>query len=173
MAQLELTSFERSALRAQAHPLKPVVMIGDAGLSPSVLKEIDQSLTAHALIKIRVFGDDRAARLAMLQEICDQLGAAPIQQIGKLLVIWRPTNKPAAPKRSRHAPHIPKKKAAARKITRRANKAEKAEVKKPAPKKPAVKSAVKSTVKSATAIKPAAKTTVPTTARPARKSRTS
>lgn len=156
MAQLELTSFERSALRTQAHPLKPVVMIGDAGLTASVLKEIDVSLTAHGLIKIRVFGDDRAARLAISQEICDQLSAAPIQQIGKLLVIWRPTNKPAAPKRSRHAPHIPKKKAAARKITRRANKAEKAELKKTTPKKPAPKrvpqsapkTAVKSTVKS-------------------------
>ncbi len=132
MAQLELTSFERSALRAQAHALKPVVMIGDGGLSASVLKEIDQSLTAHELIKIRVLGDDRDARSAWMDAMCDQLGAAPIQKIGKLLVIWRPSNKPATTKRSapRNAPHVPKKKAAD-KVAKRITKA--------TPKKPSAK----------------------------------
>ncbi len=87
---LKLTPAERSALRADAHALNPVVIIGEAGLTPSVLKEIDVSLDAHGLIKVRVFGDDRDARLAIYESICEQLGAAPVQHIGKLLVIYRP-----------------------------------------------------------------------------------
>lgn len=87
---LKLTPAQRSLLRSQAHNLNPVVMIGDAGLSDAVLKEINVNLDAHGLIKIRVFGDDRLARVEMLQTICQQLDAAPIQHIGKLLVIYRP-----------------------------------------------------------------------------------
>lgn len=93
---MKLTPAERSALRAEAHALNPVVMVGEAGLTPAVLKEVDASLDAHGLIKVRVFGDDREARLAMYETICDQLGAAPIQHIGKLLVVYRP--KKEAPK---------------------------------------------------------------------------
>lgn len=87
---LKLTAAERSALRAEAHDLSPVVMIGEAGLKPSVIKEIETSLNVHGLIKIRVFGDDREARIAMYDTICSQLEAAPVQHIGKLLVIYRP-----------------------------------------------------------------------------------
>lgn len=87
---LKLTPAERSALRADAHALNPVVIVGEAGLTPSVLKEIDTSLNAHGLIKIRVFGDDRDARIEMYETICEQLGAAPVQHIGKLLVLYRP-----------------------------------------------------------------------------------
>jgi RNA-binding protein len=58
----KLTPVERSALRAEAHGLKPVVIIGEAGLTPSVIKEISASLDSHGLIKVRVFGDDRAMR---------------------------------------------------------------------------------------------------------------
>jgi RNA-binding protein len=87
---LKITPAERSALRAEAHALNPVVIIGEAGLTPGVLKEVDGSLDAHGLIKVRVFGDDREARLAIYETICDKLGAAPIQHIGKLLVVYRP-----------------------------------------------------------------------------------
>ncbi|HZW22112.1 ribosome assembly RNA-binding protein YhbY [Noviherbaspirillum sp.] len=87
---LKLTPAERSALRSEAHGLNPVVIIGDAGLTPAVLKEIDSSLDAHGLIKVRVFGDDREARIEIYETICDKLGAAPIQHIGKLLVLYRP-----------------------------------------------------------------------------------
>ena len=76
---LKLTSAQRSLLRSQAHSLNPVVMIGDAGLSDAVLKEINVNLDAHGLIKIRVFGDDRLARVEILQSICQQLDAAPLQ----------------------------------------------------------------------------------------------
>jgi RNA-binding protein len=87
---LKLTPAERSALRSDAHALNPVVMIGEAGMTPGVLKEIDANLNAHGLIKVRVFGDDRDARVQMYETICEQLDAAPIQHIGKLLVLYRP-----------------------------------------------------------------------------------
>ena len=87
---LTLTPVERSALRAEAHGLKPVVMIGESGLTESVMKEIAASLDAHGLIKVRVFGDDREARVAMYEHICGELDAAPVQHIGKLLVLYRP-----------------------------------------------------------------------------------
>lgn len=87
---LKLTPAQRSDLRSQAHGLDPVVMIGDSGLTPAVMKEIDASLNAHGLIKIRVLGDDRDARVAHYETICTDLGAAPVQHIGKLLVVYRP-----------------------------------------------------------------------------------
>jgi RNA-binding protein len=65
-------------------------LIGGDGLTPAVTKEVDLALKAHGLIKVRVFSDDRAAREAMLVQLADELGAAPIQHIGKLLVLWRP-----------------------------------------------------------------------------------
>lgn len=89
-AFMKLTPAERSVLRAEAHALKPVVIIGEAGLTPSVLKEIDASLNSHGLLKIRVFGDDREARIAIYDTICNDLRAAPVQHIGKLLVVYRP-----------------------------------------------------------------------------------
>jgi RNA-binding protein len=90
MSQIQLTIAERKAHRAEAHHLDPVVMIGNEGLSAAVKKEINAALNAHGLIKIRVLGDDRAQREAMYQALADELGAAPIQHIGKLLVLWRP-----------------------------------------------------------------------------------
>ena len=92
---IKLTPAERSALRAEAHGLNPVVMIGEAGLTESVLKEISSSLDAHGLIKVRVFGDDREARIAMYEQICADLDAAPVQHIGKLLVLYRPKKETA------------------------------------------------------------------------------
>ena len=87
---LKLTPAQRSELRAEAHALNPVVIIGEAGLTEPVLKEIDNGLDAHGLIKVRVFGDDREARIGMYETICERLGAAPVQHIGKLLVVYRP-----------------------------------------------------------------------------------
>ncbi|MDE2429412.1 MAG: YhbY family RNA-binding protein [Burkholderiales bacterium] len=87
---LKLTPAERSELRSEAHSLKPIVLVGEAGLSPTVINEIDVGLNSHGLIKVRVFGDDREARIAMYDKICTELNAAPVQHIGKLLVIYRP-----------------------------------------------------------------------------------
>lgn len=90
MPQIQLTIAERKVHRADAHHLTPVVMIGNSGLTAAVIKETDAALNAHGLIKIRVLGDDRAAREAIYTQLTDQLNAAPIQHIGKLLVLWRP-----------------------------------------------------------------------------------
>jgi len=88
-AAVTLTPAEKKALKAQAHALDPVVLIGDKGLTPNVVKEIDMNLNAHCLIKVRVAGDDREARLEYAQAICDETGAALVQHIGKLLVLFR------------------------------------------------------------------------------------
>ena len=90
MPQIQLTPAQRKVHRADAHHLDPVVMIGNDGLTASVVKEADAALNAHGLIKIRVLGDDRVAREQMYMALADQLNAAPIQHIGKLLVLWRP-----------------------------------------------------------------------------------
>ncbi len=90
MPKIELTIQERKAIRADAHHLDPVVIVGNDGLTPGVQKEINLALNSHGLIKVRVTGDDRAAREAVYLKLCDDLGAAPIQHIGKLLVLWRP-----------------------------------------------------------------------------------
>lgn len=91
---LELNSKQVSYLRALSHDLNPVVMIGNNGLTEQVLKEIEVSLNAHELIKIKVFGDDRELRKQMLEEICEKTGAAAIHHIGKQLVIYRAADKP-------------------------------------------------------------------------------
>lgn len=90
MPAIVLTPAQRKVHRADAHHLNPVVAIGGDGLTPAVVKEADLALKAHGLIKVRVFSDDREARSAMLDSLADQLSAAPIQHIGKLLVLWRP-----------------------------------------------------------------------------------
>ncbi len=97
---LELTPAERSARRAQAHSLKPSVLIGDQGLSDAVLAEIERALRAHDLIKVRVAVDDRDARAQMLQTICQRLHAAPVQSIGRMLVLYRPLAEDEAPARA-------------------------------------------------------------------------
>ena len=99
MPQINLTPAQRKDKRADAHHLDPVVMIGGDGLTPAVVKETDAALNAHGLIKVRVLGDDRAARDAMFTQLCDELNAAPIQHIGKLLVLWRPVPEKARPER--------------------------------------------------------------------------
>jgi RNA-binding protein len=90
MTAIQLSPAQRKEHRSEAHHLDPVVMIGGEGLTPAVEKEVDHALNAHGLIKVRVFSDDRPAREAMLATLADKLHAAPIQHIGKLLVLWRP-----------------------------------------------------------------------------------
>ena len=90
MSQILLTPAQRKVHRADAHHLDPVVMIGGDGLTAAVQKETDAALKAHGLIKVRVFSDDRVAREAMFQTLANELNAAPIQHICKLLVLWRP-----------------------------------------------------------------------------------
>jgi putative YhbY family RNA-binding protein len=90
MPAIELTPAQRKEKRAEAHHLSPVVMIGSDGLTDAVTKEADAALNAHGLIKVRVFSDERPTREAIFGTLADTLNAAPIQHIGKLLVLWRP-----------------------------------------------------------------------------------
>lgn len=92
---IQLTSGERRTLKARAHGLDPVVLIGDGGLTAAVLEEIDRSLNAHELIKVRVAGEDRDARSDILRRVCEDLGATAIQHIGRILVIYRQRPEPA------------------------------------------------------------------------------
>lgn len=91
---LELSPAQRKSLKSMAHDLKPVVMIGNAGLSEAVIAETDRALAAHELIKIRVLNDDRDEREGWLAALCEALDATPVQHIGKLLLIYRPAAEP-------------------------------------------------------------------------------
>lgn len=91
--KIELAPDQRQYLKGLAHSLNPVVMIGNNGLTDAVIREIAINLDAHELIKVRVLGDDRDARVAMYDKICDDLDAAQVQHIGKLLVLYRPSDK--------------------------------------------------------------------------------
>ncbi|WP_373754363.1 ribosome assembly RNA-binding protein YhbY [Neisseria weixii] len=77
------------ALKARAHHLSPVVMIGQHGLTESVVKETDNALSAHELIKVRILGDERDERVAIAEALCEAVDAQLVQHIGKLLVLWR------------------------------------------------------------------------------------
>lgn len=119
MAKLDITPHERSALRAAAHPLRPVVLIGERGLSEPVLKEIDLNLKAHELIKVRVAGEDRQTRETLLATICERLDCAAVHHLGRILVLYRP-NTPSPDDlpqtralRKPSEPYTPKKMAAA------------------------------------------------------------
>ena len=98
-----LTPLQRKSLKARAHRLAPVVLIGDKGLTDAVMKEIDVSLKAHELIKVRIASDDRGQREAFLGSICEALAAAAVQHIGKILVVYRenppPLPSPPVPER--------------------------------------------------------------------------
>ena len=86
---MALTSARRSELRSEAHKLSPVVIIGDKGLTDEVIAEIDRSLKAHELIKVRAAAADRDARGTWMAAICEKLAAQAVQTIGKVLVIYR------------------------------------------------------------------------------------
>jgi RNA-binding protein len=138
MTTLDITSSERSTLRAAAHPLKPVVLIGDKGLTDAVLKEIDRALTAHELIKVRAGSAERADRDELLNKICDTLSCASVHHLGKMLILFRPgaestylaPPKPVRTKRKANEPHTPKKLAAAgKKLTKPSRRASRAEEK--------------------------------------------
>ena len=88
-----LTVKQRQFLKGLAHDLQPVVMIGNNGVTESVLKEIDTSLNAHELIKIRVLGDERAAREAIIEDLCGATNSSFVQHIGKLIVLYRANEK--------------------------------------------------------------------------------
>ena len=91
---MHVNTDQRKDLRRIAHHLKPIVIIAERGLTPSVMNEIERALADHELIKVRITTNDRAARSATAAEICVAHAAALIAQIGKIAVIYR--HNPAA-----------------------------------------------------------------------------
>lgn len=85
----ELSPAQRREFRAAAHHLNPVVAISGNGLTPAVLAEIENSLQAHELIKIKVHGTERDQRESLMTEVCTTLKASAVQHIGNILVVWR------------------------------------------------------------------------------------
>ena len=84
-----LTSREKNILQKKAHSLKPVVLIGQHGVNESVITEIDVSLNAHELVKIRCRGSDKAMFSALCTQIENRLHAEIVQKIGSTFVLYR------------------------------------------------------------------------------------
>jgi RNA-binding protein len=88
---MSLPESTRRELRGRGHALKPVVSIGNAGLSQAVLREIELSLEHHELMKIRISAADREARRDLIERICASLNAELVQAIGHVALIYRET----------------------------------------------------------------------------------
>lgn len=86
-----LTSTQSRFLRGQAHDLKALLQIGAKGLTPAFLAELDAVLEQHELVKVKVGGEDRAARDAMIAEIAQKTDSALVQRIGHVAVLYRPS----------------------------------------------------------------------------------
>ena len=89
-----MTPKQRKHLKALAHHRKPVVQIGQAGITAAVIKEIELALGRHELLKIRLPGVEREARTAILEKICESTTAAAVQEIGRMAVIYRRAETP-------------------------------------------------------------------------------
>jgi len=96
MTMDSLSPEQRRKLKAQAHGLKPVVMVSDQGLSDAVVREIERGLNSHGLIKIRVMGHERPEREELLAQVCSKTYSHAVQHIGKILVVYRPKPLPPA-----------------------------------------------------------------------------
>ena len=92
-----LSSRERAQLKARAHALEPVVRIGHAGITPELVAEVDRALTAHELIKVSIAAEDRAERFALGDALAEELKAAPVHRVGKVLILWRARPAPPSP----------------------------------------------------------------------------
>ena len=90
MPELVLTPLQRRSLKARAHGLRPVVLLGAAGLTEMVLREIDRALVSHQLVKIKVPLNDRGERAQVATDVAEKLSAAKVQSIGKMIVLFRP-----------------------------------------------------------------------------------
>ncbi len=84
-----MTPQEKKLLKARAHKLDPIVVIGAKGLTDAVVAEIDFALKSHELIKVRAGTIDRHERAKAFLAICERTGAAPVQHVGKIFVLYR------------------------------------------------------------------------------------
>ena len=110
---LSLTTTQRRTLTARAHKLNPIVMIGKIGMSANIVDELDRGLLSHELIKVKVQIESRAEREVLFEVICQQLNAAQVKHIGKILVIYRPQ-----PEQETPTPSLLKKKVRTRRTKR-------------------------------------------------------
>lgn len=88
---MNLTKKQAQHLKALAHHLNPVVMIGNNGLTEGVLAETEVALTHHELIKVKIAGEDREMKTLIADAIVRETGAYNVQIIGKILVLYRPS----------------------------------------------------------------------------------
>ena len=88
---IALTSSQTRFLRGQAHDLKAMLQVGGKGISDALVAEVDAALEHHELIKVKVAGEDREARDAMIGALADRVGAALVQRIGHTAVLYRPS----------------------------------------------------------------------------------
>ena len=86
---MALSEAQKKALRRLGHALKPVVMVGESGISPGVLRELEANLVHHELIKVRVRAGDRAQRDSIITELCESAAAELIQRIGNMALLYR------------------------------------------------------------------------------------
>ncbi len=93
---MELSEAQKKYLRGRGHALKPLIMVGDSGLSDALLAEYESTLDHHELIKVRVRVGDREARDAMIEELCRESSATLVQRIGNVALVYRanPEKKP-------------------------------------------------------------------------------
>ena len=87
---MNLSSKQRKELRAKAHHLKPIILVGQHGVSEAVIAEIDLALNTHELMKVRIQGSDRDECLAEAEKLCLHTHAELIARIGKTFIIFRP-----------------------------------------------------------------------------------
>ncbi len=93
---MPLTTKEKQALKAKAHHLKPIVIIGGKGLTDTVMAEIDRALYDHELIKIKIHGQEKDVRKAVCADICQELNAELLQLIGNTGILFRRSTKKEA-----------------------------------------------------------------------------
>ncbi len=86
---MPLTEKQRKHLRTLGHGLKPVVMVGQHGLKPTVLEELENALDFHELIKVKISVGDRDVRDQLIQQLCDSSRAELVQRVGNIAVLFR------------------------------------------------------------------------------------
>ena len=91
---MALTSKQNRYLRGLAHKLKPVVMIGNAGVTDNIIQEIDNSLSHHELIKVRIGGMEREDRSASAAELCKKTNSELVNTVGHIAILFRASKKP-------------------------------------------------------------------------------
>ena len=96
-----LNESQKKYLRGRGHQLKPLIMVGDAGLSESVLAEFESTLAHHELIKVKIRADDRAIRDEMIVKLCTEHSAELIQRIGNVALLYRANHDKKSEKRLR------------------------------------------------------------------------